>query len=100
MAMLVAPVVAQLSVLLVPDGTLAGLAVKEVIAGAVPSPEPEPIEGPEMQPVTPRLANRANTSPQSFSPEEMSPRELTLRIRNESGEFIHDPSIAVGRTAE
>ena len=33
MAMLVAPVVTQLSVLLAPDAMLAGLAVKDVIVG-------------------------------------------------------------------
>ncbi|MGA2859361.1 MAG: hypothetical protein ABSE40_21035 [Candidatus Sulfotelmatobacter sp.] len=36
-----APVVDQLSVLLVPDFMLAGLAVKEVIVGAEPLPERE-----------------------------------------------------------
>jgi hypothetical protein len=41
MEMLVAPVVAQLSVLLEPDFMLVGLAVKEVIAGAEPVPEGE-----------------------------------------------------------
>ncbi|SPF37424.1 hypothetical protein SBA1_180053 [Candidatus Sulfotelmatobacter kueseliae] len=39
--MLVAPVVDQLSVLLVPELMLAGLAVKEVIVGAEPLPERE-----------------------------------------------------------
>jgi hypothetical protein len=38
---LVAPVVAQLSVLPEPDFMLAGLAVKEVIVGAEPLPEGE-----------------------------------------------------------
>ncbi len=39
MAMLVAPVAAQLSVLLVPELMLVGFAVKEVIVGTEPFPE-------------------------------------------------------------
>jgi hypothetical protein len=41
MAILVAPLVSQLSVLPAPEFMLAGAAVKEVIAGAEPAPEDE-----------------------------------------------------------
>lgn len=62
MAMLVAPAVVQLSVLLEPDAMLAGLAVKEVIVGAVPSPVVEPDDDPPPQPAIPRQASRARAN--------------------------------------
>jgi hypothetical protein len=70
MAMLVAPLVAQLSVLLEPVLMLVGLAVKEVIVGA----EPFPGELPEPQPATPVQANRMSAVAQRYTPEECGPR--------------------------
>jgi hypothetical protein len=57
MAMLVAPVVVQLKVLLEPEVTLAGVAVKELIAGVRGQPE----ELPDPQPDKPITANRIGT---------------------------------------
>ena len=52
MAMLVAPVVTQLSVLLVPELMLVGFALKDVIAGAEPFPEGGPEELAKPQPAS------------------------------------------------
>ena len=57
MAIVVAPVAAQLRVLLVPEFMLAGAAVKEVIAGREPFPVSEFVEV-EPQPTRPTQANR------------------------------------------
>ena len=63
MAILVAPDAAQLNVLLVPEVTLVGSAVKEAIVGAEPCPEVELDETP--QPASPAQTNRIGirTSP-------------------------------------
>jgi hypothetical protein len=75
MAILVAPATAQLSVLLVPELMVVGLAVKEVIVGPEPSPEGELEEDVEPpQPVSPTPANRIRTSAQRSSREELNPR--------------------------
>lgn len=58
MARPVAPVVAQLSVLLVPEFTLVGFAVKEVIAGMEPFPEDEFDEVVEPQLASPAQVHR------------------------------------------
>ena len=75
MAILVAPAAAQLSVLLVPELMLVGLAVKEVIVGPESFPEGELEEDVEPpQPDSPTQANRIRTSVQRSSPEELNPR--------------------------
>jgi hypothetical protein len=51
MAMLVAPVTAQLSVVLAPEVIVVGLAVKEVTTGSEPGPDGEPLGIVEPQPV-------------------------------------------------
>ena len=99
MAMLVAPVAAQLSVLLAPELMLAGFAVKAAITGAETLPEDQLDEFPETQPVTAAQVKRTRTSAQSFSPKELSRRELNLFLPNESGEFIKDPFITAGHTS-
>jgi hypothetical protein len=99
MAMFVAPVVTQLNVLLVPVTTLTGFAVKEVIAGALPSPVVEPNEDTPPQLAIPRQAIRTRTRAQSSSLEESDPWRLSCLLENESGEFIHDPSLSVGHTS-
>jgi hypothetical protein len=58
MAMLVAPVVTQLSVLLAPESMLAGLPAKEVIVGAELGPDDWPAEPEPPQPASPTQAKR------------------------------------------
>jgi hypothetical protein len=77
MPILVAPVAAQLSVLLAPELMLAGFAVKEAMAGAEPFPGGEP-DVFDPQPASPAQINRVSTSAQRFSPEALSPLALSL----------------------
>lgn len=58
MAIVVAPVACQLSVLLVPELTLAGLAVNEAIAGMAPLFDDELDEPLVPQPACPAQANK------------------------------------------
>ena len=90
-AILVAPVVAQFSVLLEPEAMLVGLAVNELIVGA----EPFPGELPEPQPATPAHANRMSAVAQRYTPEECGPRELSLFLQNERVESMRAPLDAV-----
>ena len=90
MAILVAPVAAQLSVLLAPEFMPVGFAVKESIAGAEPFSEVELVE-PQL--VSPTLASRMRTSAQIFSPEKLSPRELNLSLQNKLVEAMCDPPL-------
>lgn len=83
MAMLVASVAAQLSVLLAPEFMLVGLAVKDVIAGTAPFPDGEFDEYPEAQPKRPPHAARARISEHSSSPEGFNPLELSLSLQTE-----------------
>jgi len=64
MAMLVAPVAAQLRVLLVPELMLVGFAAKEVMDGAEAAPEVDFDEVDNPQPASPAQANRTRTKPQ------------------------------------
>jgi hypothetical protein len=94
-ATLLAPVVTQLSVLLEPDLMLAGLAVKDVTAGA------EPVCGLVMggsgllveppQPVRPAQATRTRTAAQRPNP---ARTELSFRLAVEGGERKRNPSVA------
>ncbi|MGP8252743.1 MAG: hypothetical protein ACLQHF_11965 [Terracidiphilus sp.] len=70
-AMLVAPVVAQLSVLLWPEVMLAGLAVKELIAGLEPPPPDRPDE--------PQPTSAPTASRRGISAQEPGRKELRLR---------------------
>jgi hypothetical protein len=96
MAMLVAPVVAQVSVLLVPELMLVGFAVKDVIAGAEPFPEGGPEELAKPQPAKPSRTNRVRISAQSSSQGELRPRERDSFLQNELEESIGNSSAAVG----
>jgi hypothetical protein len=71
MAILVAPVAAQLNVLLAPELMLVGSAVKEVIVGAEPFPEDE-LGAVDPHPANPMQINRIimRTSVPGSSPEE------------------------------
>lgn len=95
MAILVASVVAQLSVLLVPEFMLVGAAVKEVIAGAEFAPEDEfdCIAG--LQPASPTQTNRISTIAQASSPEARSPRVLSSILQNEPLESTRSPFAVV-----
>ena len=75
MAILVAPVAAQLSVLLAPEFMLVGSAVKEVIDGMEPFPEDPVDEVDAPQPASPAQAKRMRTSEQRASLEALSPKE-------------------------
>ena len=99
MPILVASAAAQLSVLLVPEFTLAGSAVKEVIVGTEPFPGGE-LDEVEPQPASPTQANRIRmrASAQRYSPEELSPRALSLFLQNELVESMRTPLVAVGYT--
>jgi hypothetical protein len=96
---LVAPVAAQLSVLLPPELMLAGLATKDVIAGAVPFPGEVPDEPTEPQPARPRQIHRLRTKAQRSSPERWNPRHLSLFPQNELGNSMRSPSAAAGHTS-
>lgn len=74
MAMLVAPVAAQLSVLLAPELMVVGLAANEVMVGAEPLPAEFEVAP---QPGSPRQANRIRTSAQRFTRKELSAIERT-----------------------
>jgi hypothetical protein len=96
-AMLVAPVVTQLSVLAEPELIPAGFAVNDLIAGADPAVGPVAVESgvlPEPpQPVTPINASRARITVQWASPAELR-AELTARLTQEVGESKRNPSVA------
>lgn len=97
MPILVAPAAVQLRVLLVPEFTLAGSAVKEVIVGTEPFPGGE-LDEVEPQPASPTQANRIRmrASAQRCSPEELSPRALSLFLQNGLVESMRTPLVAVG----
>jgi hypothetical protein len=77
---LVAPTTAQLSELLVPEFTPAGLAAKEVIVGGEPLPGDE-VDVP--QSTSPAQVSRTRASTQIWSPGELNLRTLPLFLRNE-----------------
>jgi hypothetical protein len=91
MTILVAPVVVQLSVLLVPELMVVSAAVKDVIAGAEPGPEPEFDIVNELQPASPTKANRISANARRSNPEAWNPRELSPVLRNEPAESMHSP---------
>lgn len=88
MAMLVAPVVAQLSVLLVPEFMLVGFAAKDVIAGTEPFPEVEFDEVPAAQPDRAAQTSRVKTSAHSSGPDQCSSPKPGFFLENELEESI------------
>ena len=99
MAILVAPVVAQLSVLPVPELMPVGVAVKEVIAGPEYFPENEFNYKAELQPASPTQANRINTIAHGSNPEaRSSPRVLSPILQNEPAESMRSPWAVVDDT--
>jgi len=95
MAIVVAPVAAQLSALLVPELMVVGFAVKEVIAGA----EPFPVGEVEPQPTKATLANRTmpiTTSVRSCVLGPLNSKERSLSVQPEVAESIN-ALVAVGR---
>jgi hypothetical protein len=75
MAILVAPVTVQLSVLLVPELMLVGSAVKEEIVGAAIVPEAELGEVVELQAVSPAQVSTTRTRARRSSFKEYGPVE-------------------------
>ena len=70
MAIVVAPLVAQFSVLLAPEFMLAGFAVKDLIVGAEPLPGDGFDELMALQLVSSKPASRTKARAQSFRPGE------------------------------
>ena len=95
MAMLVAPVVAQLSVLLALLPMLAGFAVKAVIAGAEPSPAGGVDNEAELQLVSTAQANKSSTGAQRRMLVEMFPEGQKLLPQDASAEFMRSPFVSV-----
>lgn len=91
MAIRVAPGATQLSVLLAPEFTFVGSAVKEVIVGTEPFPEPALDEAIEPQPASPAQANKMRTSERRSGPDELRPRERPLFRRDELVERMRNP---------
>src|SRR5208282_3464059 len=90
-AILAAPPVAQLSVLLVPAFTLVGSAAKEVIVGVDPFCEDELIEP---QPTSPAQPNKTiMKSARRPRPKELPARQPKLFLQKKSVASMRDPSI-------
>ncbi len=94
MAMAVAPVTDQLSVLLEPEFMLAGTAAKEAICGMEPFAEAGKLaDAPEVQLASTAQENRARASAANRSrPGEPCTREPGLLLRNGIGKSMGDPS--------
>jgi hypothetical protein len=90
MAILLAPVAAQLSVLLAPELMLVGLAVKEAITGTEPLPGGKE-EFVTPQPASPAQAIRVRSSEPTDSFEDWRPGKLCLLRQNEFIESMSDP---------
>ena len=88
MATLVAPVVAQLSVLLTPELMVVGLALKDVIAGMDPFPEDVLDDVPAAQPDRMAQTTKVNDSAHNSSPKELTPREPGFFLENDLEESI------------
>lgn len=89
--MLVAPVVAQLSVLLAPELMLVGFALKDVIAGTEPFPEDVFDVVPAAQPERAAKKARVSTSAHNSSTEGLCPRESSLFLQTEKGKSMRVP---------
>ena len=83
MAILVAPVVAQLSVLLVPAVTAVGSAAKEAIVGAEVFPGEKEDEVEEPQSDSPKQVIRMTASAQRSGTEELGARGLSLLLTSQ-----------------
>jgi hypothetical protein len=95
MAMLVAPVVAQLSELAEPEFMVGGAAVKEVIAGAEPDPDDEFDCSGAVQPASPTQASSIITGAQGCIPETRRPRVLLPILQNEPAESMRSPCVVI-----
>jgi hypothetical protein len=92
MAILLAPVAAQLSVLLAPESMLVGAAVKEVIAGGEDGPVGDFDDVMELQPASPKHANKISAIEHRYSPDARSSRELNPILQNELADSKGSPS--------
>jgi hypothetical protein len=88
-AMLVAPVAAQLSVLLAPEFMLVGFALKDVIAGMEPFPTVGGLT--EAQPVKPTPATKATNTAQRARTRESRLGEPSLLLQNGLAGSIPSP---------
>jgi hypothetical protein len=95
MAMLVAPLVAQLSVLLAPEAMLVGLAANALMVGA------EPAAGTEMfepHPTSPIPASRKSAIAERLSAKQWNLREPNLFPPSEPANLMRSPSLVMDRT--
>lgn len=88
MATLVAPLVAQLIMLLEPEMILSGSAENEVMVGAEPFPGGSIDEIAELQPASPAQTNRMKTSALRSRPKDLSSGELGLLLQEDLVEPI------------
>jgi len=95
MAILLAPVVAQLSVLLAPESMLVGAAVKEEIAGGESGPVGGFNDVTEPQPASPKHANKISAIEHPCSHGALGSPELNPILQNELADFKGSP-LAVG----
>jgi len=95
-AILVAPLVSQLSVLPAPEFMLVGLAVKEEIAGTETGPENKFDGIGEMQPANPIQADKISAIAQGASPETRNPRVLSPFLQTEPAESMRSPFVVIG----
>jgi hypothetical protein len=93
MVMLVALVADQLSSVLVPELIVVGLAVKDVITGAGPFPEPGSEETAPTQLVRAMQAKRIRARAQRFRADEPRCREWGLLLQRELRESMRVPSL-------
>jgi hypothetical protein len=85
MAILVAPVAAQLNVLLLPEFILAGAAVKDVITGTEPLPVGDFVRVAPVHPASDAHARRVRASAIRLNLEEFTPRVMDSLSQHKSG---------------
>jgi hypothetical protein len=91
MAMLAAPLVVQLNVVLAPELMLVGFAVKEMIAGDWPASGIEVIEVNELQATSPAKTKEMRIGEQSPGREEIGPEKSSLLPQEERVECMRSP---------
>jgi hypothetical protein len=85
MAMLVAPVAAQLNALLLPEFMLAGAALKDVMTGTAPLPVGGFANVAAVHPAIAAHASRVSANTQRFNPEEITSRVMDSFLQCKPG---------------
>jgi hypothetical protein len=91
-AMLLAPLVTQLSVPLAPEVRLAGAAVKEIIFGAAPGGVDDFTE---LHPARAKQPSRKSIMAQRSRAVAFNTRDLSLLLQSEPTEAMHSPLVVV-----